>query len=150
MRFHTGTNVINQSESCIAGIPVGDGYHVQTLLQMGAPVFGGPSSKEGGKAGIAYPGEEAISQSNFEIISKDKDEIEKIRSGMQAVEDRITSDMDPVKAAAQMDTDEVVYMGELRRYLRAMVEMSYQAIGYRRVKNPRIWAAHDLHTLTDI
>jgi acetyl-CoA carboxylase carboxyltransferase component len=87
---------------------------------------------------------------NFEIISKDKDEIEKIRSGMQAVEDRITSDMDPVKAAAQMDTDEVVYMGELRRYIRAMVEMSYQAIGYRRIKNPRIWAVHDLHTLTDI
>jgi acetyl-CoA carboxylase carboxyltransferase component len=87
---------------------------------------------------------------NFEIISKDKDEIEKIRSGMQAVEDRITGDMDPVKAAAQMDTDEVVYMGELRRYIRAMVEMSYQAIGYRRVKNPRIWAVHDLHTLTDI
>ncbi len=87
---------------------------------------------------------------NFEILSKDKDEIEKIKSGMQAVEDRITSDMDPVKAAAQMDTDEVVYMGELRRYIRAMVEMSYQATGYRRVKNPRIWAVHDLHTLTDI
>jgi len=87
---------------------------------------------------------------NFEIMSEDKDEIEKIRNGMQAVEDRITSDMDPVKAAAQMDTDEVVYMGELRRYIRAMVEMSYQAIGYRRVKNPRIWAVHDLHTLTDI
>ncbi len=87
---------------------------------------------------------------NFEILSTDEDEIEKIKSGMQAVEDRITSDMDPVKAASQMDTDEVVYMGELRRYIRAMVEMSYQATGYRRVKNPRIWAVHDLHTLTDI
>jgi hypothetical protein len=31
-----------------------------------------------------------------------------------------------------------------------MVEMSYQTIGYRRIKNPRIWAVHDLHTLTDI
>ncbi len=87
---------------------------------------------------------------NFEITSTDEDEIEKIKSGMQAVEDRITRDMDPMKAASQMDTDEVVYMGELRRYIRAMVEMSYQATGYRRVKNPRIWAVHDLHTLTDI
>lgn len=87
---------------------------------------------------------------NFEIIATDEDEIEKVRSGMQAVEDRITSDMDPVRAASQMDTDEVVFMGELRTYIRAMVEMSYQAIGYRRVKNPRIWAMHDLHALTDI
>ena len=75
---------------------------------------------------------------------------EKIEQGMQAVEDRITQDMDPIKSAAQMDTDEVVYMGELRTYLRAMVEMSYQSIGYRRIKNPRIWSVHDLHTLTDI
>jgi hypothetical protein len=87
---------------------------------------------------------------NFEIITTDREEREKIRQGMQEVEDRITRDMDPIKSASQMDTDEVVYMGELRTYLRAVVEMSYQAIGHRRVKNPRIWAVHDLHTLTDI
>jgi 3-methylcrotonyl-CoA carboxylase beta subunit len=87
---------------------------------------------------------------NFEIITDDSAEREKIKKGMQEVEDRITQDMDPIRSASQMDTDEVVCMGELRAYLRAVVEMSYQAIGHRRVKNPRIWAVHDLHTLTDI
>jgi 3-methylcrotonyl-CoA carboxylase beta subunit len=87
---------------------------------------------------------------NFEIITKDEEERKKIIDGMQAVEDRITADMDPVKSAALMDTDEVVYMGELRTYLKAMVEMSYQSIGYRRIKNPRIWSVHDLFNLTDI
>ena len=33
------------------------------------------------------------------------------------------------------------------RYLAALVEMAYQATGYRRVKNPRIWSLHDLHVL---
>jgi 3-methylcrotonyl-CoA carboxylase beta subunit len=87
---------------------------------------------------------------NFEIVYTTDEEYEKIRKGMQAVEDRITGDMDPVKSASIMDTDEVVFVGELRRYLKAMVEMCYQSIGYRRVKNPRIWAIHDLHTLSDI
>jgi acetyl-CoA carboxylase biotin carboxyl carrier protein len=27
--------------------------------------------------------------------------------------------------------------------------MSYQSLGYRRVKNPRIWSLHDLHALTE-
>ena len=58
--------------------------------------------------------------------------------------------MDPVTSASLMDTDEVVYMGELRKYLKAMVEMSYQSIGYRRIKNPRIWSVHDIHNLTDV
>ena len=58
-----------------------------------------------------------------------------------------SSNMDPYRAACQMDTDEIVSLGELRGYLEAMVEMSYQSIGYRRVKNPRIWSLHDLHAL---
>jgi len=87
---------------------------------------------------------------NFEIITRDEDERKKILEGMQAVEDRITADMDPVKSASLMDTDEVVYMGEIRAYLEAMVEMSYQSIGYRRIKNPRIWSVHDIQNLTDI
>ena len=87
---------------------------------------------------------------NFEIIRTTDEEYEKIKQGMQRVEDRITQDMDPVKSASLMDTDEVVYMHELRTYLRAMAEMCYQSIGYRRVKNPRIWAVHDLHAMTDI
>jgi acetyl-CoA carboxylase carboxyltransferase component len=87
---------------------------------------------------------------NWEIITQDPKEQEAIRTGMQEVEDRITRDMDPIKSAALMDTDEVVYVNELRTYLRAMVEMCYQSIGHRRVKNPRIWSMHDIHALTDI
>jgi 3-methylcrotonyl-CoA carboxylase beta subunit len=87
---------------------------------------------------------------NFEIIRTSDQEYEKIKKGMQRVEDRITKDMDPVRSASLMDTDEVVFMHELRTYLRAVTEMCYQSIGYRRVKNPRIWAVHDLHAMTDI
>ncbi len=44
----------------------------------------------------------------------------------------------------QMDTDEIVALGELRDWLELFAEASYQAIGYRRIKNPRIWSLHDL------
>ncbi len=87
---------------------------------------------------------------NFDIISTDPKEQEEIKKGMQEVEDRISLDMDPVKSAALMDTDEVVFVSELRTYLEAVTEMCYQSIGYRRVKNPRIWSMHDLYVLTDI
>ena len=55
--------------------------------------------------------------------------------------------MDPFVAARQLDTDEIVELGELRAYLTALVEMAYQGTGYRRVKNPRIWSLHDLREL---
>jgi acetyl-CoA carboxylase carboxyltransferase component len=87
---------------------------------------------------------------NYRIITTDPEERAKIEAGMKSVEDRITKDMDPYRAARQMDTDEIVAMHELRDYLRVLVEMSYQSIGYRRVKNPRIWSMHDLEVLTDI
>jgi hypothetical protein len=32
---------------------------------------------------------------------------------------------------------------ELRAWLELFAEASYQSIGYRRVKNPRIWSLHD-------
>ena len=86
---------------------------------------------------------------NFEIIAEDEAEREKIARGMQQVEDRITADMDPHKAARQMDVDEVVRMDELRAYLEAYAEMCYQSIGYRTVRNPRIWSLHDLVLLAD-
>jgi hypothetical protein len=38
---------------------------------------------------------------------------------------------------------------ELRDYLMTLVEMCYQSIGHRRIKNPRIWSMHDLHALTE-
>ncbi len=85
---------------------------------------------------------------NFEILSKDPDERRAIEAGMRAVEQRIEADMDPFVAARQMDTDEIVAVNELRTYLCALVEMSYQYSGYRRVKNPRIWTMHDLSVLT--
>jgi len=81
---------------------------------------------------------------NFNIITDDPDERGKIEQGMAAVEARITKDMDPFRSARQRDTDEIVLMGEIRDYLETIIEMSYQSIGYRRVKTPRIWSLHDL------
>ena len=40
-----------------------------------------------------------------------------------------------------------LYGDELRGWLAMLVEASYQSIGYRRVKNPRIWSMHDLRVL---
>ena len=67
---------------------------------------------------------------------------------MKEVEARIEQDMDPYVAARQMDTDEIIRMGELRSWLSVLVESSYQGTGYRRTKNPRIWSMHDLRVLT--
>jgi 3-methylcrotonyl-CoA carboxylase beta subunit len=85
---------------------------------------------------------------NFRIVAGTEEEAEEIRRGMQKVEERITRDMDPVLSAARRDVDEIVKPGELRSYLEAMIEMAYQSIGYRRIKNPRIWSLHDLDVLT--
>jgi acetyl-CoA carboxylase carboxyltransferase component len=85
---------------------------------------------------------------SFHIVASTPAEEAAIRKGMDDVEARITADMDPVVAARRMDTDEVVPMAELRDYLTAVVEMSYQTYGHRRVKNPRIWSLHDLKVLT--
>jgi 3-methylcrotonyl-CoA carboxylase beta subunit len=74
-------------------------------------------------------------------------EAEEIRRGMRAVEERINREMDPVLAASRLDVDEIVAPGELRLYLEAAIAMAYQAIGYRRIKNPRIWSLHDLRIL---
>jgi 3-methylcrotonyl-CoA carboxylase beta subunit len=84
---------------------------------------------------------------DFEIMATDPEQRRQIEQGMKAVEARIEQDMDPYLAARQMDTDEVVALGELRDWLKVLVEASYQSIGYRRVKNSRIWSLHDLHVL---
>jgi acetyl-CoA carboxylase carboxyltransferase component len=57
--------------------------------------------------------------------------------------------MDPYKAASQLDIDEIVRLSELRPWLVALVEMAYQSIGHRTVKNPRIWSLHDLDALVE-
>jgi acetyl-CoA carboxylase carboxyltransferase component len=85
---------------------------------------------------------------DFQIMTADPAERAQIEAGMREVEGRIEGDMDPFVAARQMDTDEIVELAELRAYLGALVEMSYQTAGYRRVKNPRIWSLHDLRELT--
>jgi acetyl-CoA carboxylase carboxyltransferase component len=85
---------------------------------------------------------------DFQIMATDPAERAKIAAGMRETEARIERDMDPFVAARQMDTDEIVELGELRAYLGALVEMAYQNTGYRRVKNPRIWSMHDLAALT--
>ena len=84
---------------------------------------------------------------DFQIASTDPAERAKIEEGMRAVEQRIEGDMDPYKAASQMDTDEIVALDELRAWLELFAETSYQANGYRRIKNPRIWSLHDLAVL---
>jgi 3-methylcrotonyl-CoA carboxylase beta subunit len=83
----------------------------------------------------------------FRIVASTKEEAEEIRRGMQAVEDRIARDMDPVLAASQRDIDEIVRPSELRLWIASVVAMSYQAIGYRRIKNPRIWSLHDQNVI---
>jgi len=84
---------------------------------------------------------------DFEIATDDPEERAAIAAGMAEMAERIESDMDPVKAAAQMDTDEVIRLDELRGWLEALAEMAYQSSGTRRIKNPRIWGLHDLEVL---
>jgi 3-methylcrotonyl-CoA carboxylase beta subunit len=84
---------------------------------------------------------------DFQIMATDPAERDKIAAGMRDTEARIERDMDPFVAARQMDTDEIVELGELRNYLGALVEMTYQNTGSRRIKNPRIWSMHDLGVL---
>lgn len=85
---------------------------------------------------------------NFKIVASSEEERAKIEAGMKAVEERIERDMNPYAAARQMDTDEIVALGELRSYLTMFAEMSYQTMGVRRIRNPRIWSLHDLAVLT--
>ncbi len=86
---------------------------------------------------------------NFEIAATNEDERAHIAKGMKEVEDQITRDMDPHASARQMDVDEVVHFGEVRTWLEAWAEMTYQSIGYRTIRNPRIWTLHDLIAIAD-
>lgn len=80
---------------------------------------------------------------NFQIATTNETERKAIEKGMADVSCRIEKDMDPYIAARHMDTDEVVKMAEIRAYLSCFAECAYQAIGHRRIKNPRIWSLHD-------
>ncbi len=85
---------------------------------------------------------------NFEIATANPAERSEIEKGMADTAARIEEDMDPIRAASVMDTDEVVPLSELRGWLVCLVEAAWQAFGYRRTKNPRIWSLHDLEALT--
>jgi acetyl-CoA carboxylase carboxyltransferase component len=85
----------------------------------------------------------------FRIAATDPEERASIERGMRETEERIEGDMDPYRAASRLDTDEIVALGELRDWLVLFAEASYQSIGYRRIRNPRIWSLHDLHALTE-
>ena len=85
---------------------------------------------------------------NFQIVARDEEERARIEAGMRAVEERIERDMDPYAAARQLDTDEIIKLGELRAYLEMFAEMAYQTVGTRRVRNPRIWSLHDIAVVT--
>ena len=84
---------------------------------------------------------------DFNIVTSDPAERKAIEEGMKQVQDRIEADMDPFVSARQMDTDEIVELGELRAWLEALIESAYQSPGYRRIKNPRIWSLHDLRVI---
>jgi acetyl-CoA carboxylase carboxyltransferase component len=84
----------------------------------------------------------------FEIATEDPEERAKIEAGMREMEERIEGDMDPYRAASQMDVDEIVRLDEIRSWLELFAEASYQSSGYRRIKNPRIWSLHDLAAVT--
>ena len=86
---------------------------------------------------------------HFEIVTQDPEERRSIEEGMKTVERRIEADMDPFVAARQMDTDEIVELGELRDYLAMLTEAAYQSTGVRRVKNSRIWTLHDVAVITE-
>jgi 3-methylcrotonyl-CoA carboxylase beta subunit len=86
---------------------------------------------------------------DFRIVADSEEERRQIETGMKAVEERIERDMEPIAAARQLDTDEVVLVSELRDRLVAWAEMTYQSPGVRRIKNPRIWSLHDLQILTE-
>jgi acetyl-CoA carboxylase carboxyltransferase component len=83
---------------------------------------------------------------DFRIAATDPEERATIAKQMDETAARIEADMDPMAAAARMDTDEVVPFADLRAYLLAAVELTWQAP--RPSRNPRIWSLHDLAVLT--
>ncbi len=127
-----------------AGYYAMHGHPYDPVLQLSTPITR-QSVMEGRTLAIAAFNSKL--DANFEIATDDPEERAAIEAGMAKVASRIEADMDPVHAAAQMDTDEVVPLDALRSWLEVCVESSYQAVGYRRVKNPRIWSLHDLEAL---
>lgn len=85
---------------------------------------------------------------DFQIAATDPAERAAVQKAMDDTAARIEADMDPIGAAARMDTDEVVPLGALRGWVEALVEMAWQTP--RHCRNPRIWSLHDLRALTRV
>jgi len=83
---------------------------------------------------------------NFQV---DVDDAKKnlIKTKMKSLEDNIERDMNPYCVANNLDVDEIIKVGEIRKYLSYFVEASYQSYGIRRIKNSRIWSIHDINSL---
>jgi len=128
----------------------GAGYYAMAglpydpVLQLSTPITR-QSVMEGRTLAIATYNSKL--DDDFCIATTDPDERVAIEAGMAEVAARIEADMDPVGAASRMDTDQIVPVAELRAWLECLVESAWQASGYRRTKNPRIWGMHDLEVL---
>jgi acetyl-CoA carboxylase carboxyltransferase component len=122
------------------------GMPYQPVLQLSTPIAR-LSVMEGRTLAIAAFNSRLDDE--FRIAATDPEERATIERGMRETEERIEGDMDPYGAASRLDTDEIVALGELRSWLALFAEASYQSIGYRRIRNPRIWSLHDLAALAE-
>ena len=127
-----------------AGYYAMSGLPYDPVLQLSTPITR-QSVMEGRTLAIATYNSKL--DDDFNIATSDPAERAEIEQGMATVASRIEEDMDPVAAAARMDTDEVVPLKDLRAWLECLVGAAWQANGYRRTKNPRIWSMHDLEVL---
>lgn len=130
-----------------AGYYAMSGMPYEPVLQLATPVTR-LAVMEGRTLAIATYNSKLDDE--FRIASTDPTERAAIEDGMAKTAARIEADMDPVRAAAVMDTDEVVPVARLRAWLECLVEAAWQSVGYRRTKNPRIWSLHDLEALGGI
>ena len=142
--------VIDPGQQAIKINASGAGYYAMTgmpydpVVQLSTPIAR-QSVMEGRTLAIAAFNSKL--DDDFEIATTDPEERAAIEKGMADTAARIEADMDPVGAASRMDTDEVVPLEQLRPWLECLVESAWQAAGYRRTKNPRIWSVHDLEVL---
>ena len=128
----------------------GAGYYAQAglpfdpVLQLSTTITR-LAVMEGRTLAIAAYGKDL--DDRFHVACSDPERREAVHKGMRDVQARIERDMDPYQGAARLDTDEIVRLEELRPWLEAITEMSYQATGNRRIRNPRIWSFHDLEAV---
>jgi len=127
-----------------AGYYAMSGMPYQPIVQLSTPITR-MAVMEGRTLAIAAFNSKL--DDDFEIATQDPVARAEIEQGMERTAARIEADMDPVRAAAVMDTDEIVPLAALRAWLVCLTEAAWQSAGSRRTKNPRIWSVHDLEAL---